>query len=72
MVPAAKVRERRFGLDKCQALANNHAALNRNHGIYFNQRQESLFLDLPAKIVAVGCAVRVDLSFHISDAEKLV
>ena len=25
--PGAKVRERRFGLDKCRTLANNHAAL---------------------------------------------
>ena len=67
-----KVRKRRFGLDKWPALANNHAALNQSHGIYFNQRQASLFLDLPTNIMAVGCAVRVDLGFYISDSEKLV
>src|SRR6267142_1157798 len=68
--PGATVRERRFSLDKCRALANNHAA--GNHGIYFNQRQEGLFLDLSANVMAVGRAVRVDPGFHISDAEKLV
>ena len=53
------------GSDTFRAVANRH-------GLLVEYSQKDCLLELFTHVVAVGCAVCVDLSFHISDAKIVV
>ena len=54
------------------ASSDTFRAVASGHGLLVEHSQKDCLLELFTHIVAVGCAVCVDLGFHISDAKIVV